>query len=62
MTDNSHSHPLAVQKFGPNNCFLGVNTRYLRGYSFMLLLVSADSSKVFKKSIRVSNGLVPDQN
>ena len=37
------------------------NTLYMRGYSFMLLLMAADSSKVLKKSIRVSNGLDPDQ-
>ena len=28
-----------------------VNTLYMRGYSFMLLLMAADSSKVLKKSI-----------
>ena len=33
----------------------------MRGYSFMLLLMAADSSKVLKKSITVSNGLDPDQ-
>ena len=38
-----------------------VNTLYMRGIFFMLLLMAADSSKVFKKSIRVSNGLDPDQ-
>ena len=38
-----------------------VNTLYMRGYSFMLLLMAADSSKVLKKSIAVSNGLDPDQ-
>ena len=39
-----------------------VNTLYImRGYSFMLLLMAADSSKVLKKSIGVSNGLDPDQ-
>ena len=38
-----------------------VNTLYMRWYSFMLLLMAADSSKVLKKSIRVSNGLDPDQ-
>ena len=32
----------------------------MRGYSFMLLLMAADSSKVLKKSIRVSNGLEPN--
>ena len=37
------------------------NTLYMRGYSFMLLLIAADSSKVFKKSIRVSNGFDSDQ-
>ena len=38
-----------------------VNTLYMRGYSFMLLLMAADSSKVLKKSIGVSNGMDPDQ-
>ena len=38
-----------------------VNTLYMFGYSFMLFLMAADSSKVLKKSIRVSNGLDPDQ-
>ena len=33
----------------------------MSGYSFMILLMAADSSKVLKKSIRVSNGLDPDQ-
>ena len=33
----------------------------MRGYSFMPLLMAADSSKVFKKSIRVPKGLDPDQ-
>ena len=41
--------------------FFDVNTLYMRWYSFMLLLMAADSSKVLKKSIRVSNGLDPDQ-
>ena len=30
-----------------------VNTLYMHGYSFMLLLMAADSSKVLKKSISV---------
>ena len=34
---------------------------FKRGYSFMLLLMAADSSKVLKKSIGVSNCLDPDQ-
>ena len=38
-----------------------VITLYMRGYSFMLLLMAADSSKVLKKSIGESNGLDPDQ-
>ena len=38
-----------------------VNTLYMRGYCYMLLLMAADSSKVLKKSIRVSNGFDPDQ-
>ena len=38
-----------------------VDTLYMGGYSFMLLLMAADSSKVLKESIRVSNGLDPDQ-
>ena len=38
-----------------------VNTLYMRGYSFMFLLMAADSSKVLKKSIEVSNGLDPAQ-
>ena len=59
MADNSHSHPWAVKKFGPN--IFDVNTLYMRGYSFILLLMAADSSKVLKKSIRVSKGLDPDQ-
>ena len=33
----------------------------MRGYSFMLLLIAADSSQGLKKSIGVSNGLDPDQ-
>ena len=49
MTDNSHSHLWAVKKFGPNN------------YFDELTLDIADSSKVLKKSIRVSNSLDPDQ-
>ena len=47
-------------KIGPNNYNFDVNTLYMRG-SFMLLLMAADSSKVLKKSIRVSNDLDPDQ-
>ena len=35
-----------------------VNTLYIHGYSFMLLLMAADSSKVSKKSIGVSKGLI----
>ena len=38
-----------------------VNNLYMRGYSFMLLLMAADPSNVLKKSIGVSNGLDPDQ-
>ena len=38
-----------------------VNSLYMRGYSFMLLLMAADSSKVVKKSVGVPNGLDPDQ-
>ena len=39
-----------------------VNTLYMRGYSFKLLLMAADSSKVLKKFFGVSNGLDLDQN
>ena len=52
MADNSHSHPWAV-KNGDQILIFDVNTLYMRGYSFMLFLS--------KKSIRVSNGLDPDQ-
>ena len=60
MADNSHSHPWAVKKLAQIIIF-DVNTLHMGGYSFMLLLMAADSSKVLKKSIRVSNGLDPDQ-
>ena len=59
MADDSHLWE--VQTFGHNIYVLLVNTLYMRGYSFRLLLMSADSSKVLKKYIRVSNGLDPDQ-
>ena len=36
-------------------------TLYMRGNSFMLILMSANSSKVLKESIIVSNDLDPDQ-
>ena len=61
MADNSHSHPWAVKKNLTQIIIFDVNTLYMCGYSFMLLLMAADSSKVLKKSIRVSNGLDPDQ-
>ena len=60
MADNSHSHPWAVKNLAQIIIF-DVNTLYMRGYSFMLLLMAADSSKVLKKSTRVSNSLDPDQ-
>ena len=52
----SHPQPWVVKII-----IFDVNTLYIRGYSFMLLLMAADSSKVWKKSIWVSNGLDPDQ-
>ena len=60
MADNSHSYPWAVKKLAQIIVF-DVNTLYMRGYSFMLLLMAADSSNVLKKSVRVSIGLDPDQ-
>ena len=62
MADNSHSHPRRGQlKNLAQIIIFNVNNLYMRGYSFMFLLVAADYLKVFKKSIRVSNGLDPDQ-
>ena len=62
MTDNSHSNPWKFKNLAQIITFDELTLDICVGiHSFMLLLMSADSLKVLKKSIRVSNGLDPDQ-